>query len=91
MIFYVTGMKTAGKRTKGVVELIDVFPILADLIGYTPPDNLEGESFAPLLENPSETWDNEPVMSSVGLHIRSGKNGIESCDFKQFFNFLDKY
>ncbi|MEX0980875.1 MAG: sulfatase [Bacteroidales bacterium] len=62
MVVYVPGIKTAGERTKGVVELVDLFPTLADLLGITPPDNLEGESFKALLKDPSKPWDNEAFI-----------------------------
>ena len=59
MIVYAPGMKTAGQSTERVVELIDVFPTLAELAGITPPAGLEGESFIPLLIDPDRPWDNE--------------------------------
>jgi uncharacterized sulfatase len=62
MVVYVPGMKTGGQRTKKVVELVDVFPTLADILGITPPGNLEGESIKPLLEDPSRPWDNEAFI-----------------------------
>ena len=62
MSFYYPGMKTAGQKTERVVELIDIFPTLAELAGITPPENLEGESLKTLIDNPSVNWDNEAFI-----------------------------
>src|SRR6266446_123440 len=35
------------------VQLLDMYPTLAELCGLPPPQKIEGHSFAPLLKNPS--------------------------------------
>ncbi len=52
MIVRVPGM-TKGVPSKGLVELVDIFPTLAELCGVTPPAHLQGRSFVPLLKDPS--------------------------------------
>lgn len=44
---------TKGASANGLVEMVDLFPTLADLCGVTPPANLQGRSFKPLLQNPA--------------------------------------
>lgn len=44
-----------GQRTGSLVELLDVFPTLCDLAGIPIPDDLEGTSLRPILENPEQT------------------------------------
>jgi len=41
-----------------MVESVDVFPTLADLVGLNAPSDLDGMSLKPLLENPSSIWKN---------------------------------
>ncbi len=50
------GMKQPGKKTNGIVELVDVYPSLCELAGLPVPNGLEGTSFVPLLKNPEKSW-----------------------------------
>jgi iduronate 2-sulfatase len=46
------------------VELVDIYPTLADLCGLTPPPGLEGKTLRPLLENPEGPWA-DPAYTQV--------------------------
>lgn len=50
------GQTRPGARSKALVELIDLFPTLADLGKLTPPANLPGRSLVPLFEKPERPW-----------------------------------
>jgi uncharacterized sulfatase len=51
LIVWAPKMKESGNATQGLVELIDLYPTLAELAEVAAPANLEGRSFAPLLDN----------------------------------------
>jgi iduronate 2-sulfatase len=53
LIASVPGQKRKGTTCTRLVEFVDIYPTLADIAGLKPPANLEGQSFRPLLDNPS--------------------------------------
>jgi len=61
-----------GEVTSGLVELIDLYPTLADLCGLPAPPDLPGESLSPLLHSPQGEWTKEAaftVVSRVGKRL----------------------
>jgi iduronate 2-sulfatase len=47
------GMAKPGESTQALVEYVDIYPTLASLAGLSPPADLDGRSFVPVLQNPS--------------------------------------
>ncbi len=45
-----------GKTSDALVELVDMYPTLCDLAGISHPEEIEGLSFKPLLEQPNMPW-----------------------------------
>ncbi|MBY0505361.1 MAG: sulfatase [Bryobacteraceae bacterium] len=53
LIVSAPGQKQRGTKTDSLAELVDLYPTLTALTGVTPPKDLEGTSFAPMLDNPA--------------------------------------
>jgi uncharacterized sulfatase len=95
LIISLPRQKTAGQSCPRLVELLDIYPTLADLAGVTPPAGLAGRSLRPLLNNPEAAWDH-PAFTQVqrgkvpGYSIRTerwrytewdrGAKGVELYD-----------
>jgi uncharacterized sulfatase len=58
------GVTARGRASKRVVELLDLYPTLAELAGITPPPGLHGRSLAPLLRDPGVRW-NHAALTQV--------------------------
>lgn len=66
-------VKTPGNqgdiRQTGLVESVDIYPTLCDLVGLDKPFQLQGKSFASLLDNPGQNGKEE-------IFCRAGKPGL---------------
>jgi len=54
-----------GKHTTRPVELLDLYPTLADLCGLNSPENLEGKSLRPLLTDPAGSEWTKPAVTQI--------------------------
>ncbi len=55
LIVVAPGMENDGRVTSALVEMVDLYPTLAELCGTTPPTCLSGVSLVPVLKNPQST------------------------------------
>lgn len=96
LIMAAPNLQGNGRASAATVELLDVYPTLAALCGLAAPQNLQGTSLRPLLDNPAAEW-TEPAYTQVrrqgnfmGYSVRTdrwrytewdgGKRGVELYD-----------
>lgn len=80
LIVSAPGTKGRGQVSRSLVELVDVYPTLADLCGLTPPSNLAGQSLRPVLDNPKRTHRN-----AARTQLNAGKTegrAVRTADFR---------
>jgi uncharacterized sulfatase len=87
LIVVAPGVK-AGIVSPRLVELVDLYPTLADLCGLSPPADLEGTSFRPLLGDPQRAW-KSGAFSVVGRR-RDGKPVGESKNDELTVSYLGR-
>jgi len=56
LMIYAPGY-SQGRDCKGIVEMLDIYPTVAELAGLKAPDDLDGKSLVKLLKDPSAEWD----------------------------------
>ncbi len=69
MLIRVPGQTKAASTSQGLVELVDLFPTLAELCDVNAPDDVQGRSLAPMLRDP-----NAAGKDSVYTVVTRGKN-----------------
>ncbi len=79
LIISIPGLKQPGAKCDQPVSLMDLYPTLVDLAGFSPPPHLDGKSLLPQIEDPEKetspvissymfTWTEQPV---IGHTVRS--------------------
>lgn len=79
LVVRIPGNPNNGKKTSGIVELVDIYPTLIDLCGLTSPNHkLEGISFRQLLDEPERSW-KKAAFSHRAYHINDV--GVKTTDY----------
>lgn len=71
LIVQAPGVTRAGTRCARPVDLIHVYPTLADLAGLPAPGDVDGVPLRPLLQDPGARWD----RPAVNTYLR-GNHGV---------------
>ena len=72
LVIRVPGQTQPGSSSEGLVELVDLFPTLAELCGVDPADDLQGRSLVPMLRDPT-TGGKEVAYTVVSRGPKLGK------------------
>ncbi len=64
LVVVVPGAAGNGQACQRTVELVDLYPTLAELCGLPAPTYLDGKSLQPLVDNPASAWQ-KPAFSQV--------------------------
>jgi iduronate 2-sulfatase len=74
LIIYAPNAKGNGTASSKLVEMLDIYPTLADLAGLPVPKQVEGRSLQPLLVQPNAPEWNYPALSQIagGQSVRFG-------------------
>jgi arylsulfatase A-like enzyme len=89
-------------RASGIVELVDLYPTLAELAGLPRPAHLEGSSFVPVLEKPDRIWKHaaftehargnrmgHSIRTTLHRLVRWAKDG-EPDSFELYYYAMDR-
>lgn len=83
--------RARGAASPSLVELLDLYPTLAELAGLTPPGTLDGRSLVPVLDDPARTvrdaaftqaWDGYSVRTDRWRYVEwdGGRKGRQLFD-----------
>jgi len=74
--------RTAGGSSDALVELVDLYPTLAELCGLPVPGHVEGTSFVPLIEDSRRPW----KTAAFSQYLRGGAMGYSMRTDRWRFN-----
>ena len=83
MILHYPGMENAGSKTDAIVETVDIFPTLCDIVGLESPNFVQGNSLKGLIEDPNSAghpaiayWKNAKTIRSTTHRLILHEDGF---------------
>jgi iduronate 2-sulfatase len=74
LLIYAPDSRGNGRKCSRVVELVDLYPTVAELCGIEVPDDLPGKSLVPLLKSPDQAWESVAVTQVLRPGTSSENN-----------------
>lgn len=71
----------SGRRATGLVELLDLYPTLAELCNIEAPNNLQGSSLVPMLVNPQASVKSAALTQHTRPAYPSAKTPLEAIGY----------
>lgn len=85
LIIWSPSMKSRGKPSAAIVELLDMYPSLCELAGLPVPEHCQGRSFASLLDSPDRPWAKSAVSQFPNPALREWAANPLSPGMRQTF------
>jgi arylsulfatase A-like enzyme len=99
-IVYQPGRFTGGKWSNAVIDCTDFLPTVAELTGNTAPEKIDGQSFVPLLKDPSSPGPERTLIWHYPFNVKvnhpnngqplSPHSGIRVGDHKLIWDWHGK-
>ena len=84
-------MPQRGVTSSALVELVDIYPTLSELVGLPRPPHLQGDSFAPLLAEPNRSWKPAVFSQFPRGAQETGEGSWENKEYMGYSMRTDRY
>ena len=88
LIISYPGIEKPGRNSDAIVETVDIFPTLCELLGMEVPSHVHGSSLLKQLENPNAEgdvaiayWGNSKTIRNARYRLIDHNGGVELYDF----------
>lgn len=86
IVFWPDGIESKGAQTNSLISSIDVAPTILQIAGIKPPEDYQGKSFFPVIENPANEI-RTMVFSEHNWHdYEAYERMVRTKDFLYVFN-----